>query len=48
MRQYPEEDVATKDSGDHDPRLELIYTEALRGLVQQQGLVEGLGNHAGA
>ena len=32
---------------DDDPRLAFIYQEALRGLVQQQALVEGMGNRAG-
>jgi hypothetical protein len=31
-----------------DPRLALIYEEALRGLAQQQALVEGFGNRAGS
>jgi hypothetical protein len=30
-----------------DPRLELIYREALRGLVQQQGVVESMNTRAG-
>jgi hypothetical protein len=33
---------------DDDARLALIYAESLRGLVQQQGLVEGMGNRAGS
>jgi len=39
---------ALNGGSDDDPRLRLIYEEALRGLVQQQGLVEGLGNRAGS
>jgi hypothetical protein len=31
----------------NDPRLEFIYTEALRGLVQQQSVVENLNSRAG-
>lgn len=42
-----DEKVVPQGGGD-DPRLALIYEEALRGLVQQQGLVEGLGNRAGS
>jgi hypothetical protein len=33
--------------GDNDPRLELIYQEALRGLVQQRSEVESLRGRAG-
>ncbi len=40
--------VAPNGAGRDDPRLALIYEEALRGLVQQQGLVEGFGNRAGS
>jgi hypothetical protein len=32
---------------DSDPRLALIYGEALRGLTQQQQVVENMGNRAG-
>jgi hypothetical protein len=32
---------------DDDPRLAFIYQEALRGLLQQQNLVEGLNSRAG-
>ena len=35
-------------SREDDPRLAFIYDEALRGLVQQQALVEGLSNRAGS
>jgi hypothetical protein len=35
-------------SRESDPRLAFIYSEALRGLVQQQALVEGLSNRAGS
>jgi hypothetical protein len=43
--------VRVKDadaSPEGDPRLAFIYNEALRGLVQQQTLVEGLSNRAGS
>jgi hypothetical protein len=33
---------------DDDPRLALIYQEALRGLTDQQALVEGFANRAGS
>lgn len=36
------------ECGNDDPRLTFIYQEALRGLVQQQGLVESLNNRAGS
>jgi hypothetical protein len=36
------------ESGENDPRLAFIYQEALRGLVQQQGLVENLNTRAGS
>ena len=35
-------------SGDNDPRLAFIYQESLRGLVQQQGLVDNLNTRAGS
>jgi len=40
--------VAPNDEGGDDPRLALIYEEALRGLAQQQALVESFGNRAGS
>lgn len=36
------------ESRENDPRLAFIYQEALRGLVQQQALVENLNNRAGS
>ena len=33
--------------GNHDPRLELIYSEAVRGLLQQAAAVESLRTRAG-
>lgn len=36
------------ESGENEPRLVFIYQEALRGLVQQQGLVENLNTRAGS
>jgi hypothetical protein len=43
-----DEKVAPNGGGDADPRLALIYEEALRGLAQQQDLVESFGNRAGS
>ncbi len=43
-----DENMVSKSSGDDDPRLALIYEEALRGLAQQQALVEGFGDRAGS
>lgn len=43
-----DETAAPNGGGDDDPRLALIYEEALRGLAQQQALVEGFGNRAGS
>jgi hypothetical protein len=43
----PDENGADLGLADDDPRLAFIYQEALRGLVQQQSLVEGMGNRAG-
>ena len=40
--------MAPNGGGDNDPRLALIYEEALRGLAQQQGLVESFSNRAGS
>jgi hypothetical protein len=37
----------TSERADQDPRLELIYQEAKRGLVQQQAIIESLLNRAG-
>ncbi|HEY7480224.1 MAG TPA: hypothetical protein VH680_06910 [Gemmatimonadales bacterium] len=42
----PSDDRDRVTAGD-DPRLELIYREALRGLVQQQTLVESMNARAG-
>jgi hypothetical protein len=39
--------VGDRATADDDPRLELIYREALRGLVQQQNLVESMNARAG-
>ena len=36
------------EPSEDDPRLAFIYKEALRGLVQQQALVENLSNRAGS
>jgi hypothetical protein len=43
----PEDHTATGGRTDDDPRLALIYREALRGLVQQQGVVESMTVRAG-
>lgn len=40
--------MTLNNSGDDDPRLRLIYEEAVRGLAQQQSLVEGFSNRAGS
>lgn len=40
------ENDARDGDADDDPRLAFIYREALRGLVQQQALVENLNNRA--
>lgn len=42
------DDNVPADGENVDRRLELIYEEALRGLAQQQGLVEAFGNRAGS
>jgi hypothetical protein len=41
-------DVEKDGSVGGDPRLAFVYSEALRGLVQQQALVEGFNNRAGS
>lgn len=43
-----ENDAKDDGYGEDDPRLAFIYKEALRGLVQQQQLVESLNNRAGS
>jgi hypothetical protein len=40
------DDSAAEPRGD-DPRIALVYQEALRGLVQQQGIVENMNTRAG-
>ncbi len=40
--------MAPNGDRDVDPRLALIYEEAVRGLAQQQALVESFGNRAGS
>ena len=42
----PVKDSSSADGSD-DPRLALVYREALRGLVQQQGIVENMNTRAG-
>lgn len=37
-----------RSGAEDDPRLAFVYNEALRGLVQQQALVENLSNRAGS
>jgi hypothetical protein len=46
-RSQDENDANAGERGEGDPRLAFIYREALRGLLQQQTLVEGLNNRAG-
>jgi hypothetical protein len=49
MRDQPSDEyrLGTQDRTNDDPRLALIYREALRGLVQQQGVVESMTVRAG-
>jgi hypothetical protein len=49
MRDQPldEDQVGTRGGTNDDPRLALIYREALRGLIQQQGVVESMTVRAG-
>ncbi len=43
-----DDQMAPNGTGGDDPRLALIYEEALRGLAQQQALVESFANRAGS
>jgi hypothetical protein len=42
------DNVAGDRDSDDDPRLAFIYKEALRGLLQQQAVVESMNNRAGS
>ncbi|WP_129643154.1 hypothetical protein [Peristeroidobacter agariperforans] len=47
MEQQMQETNSVERLASNDQRLEFIYKEALRGLVQQQGLVENLNSRSG-
>jgi hypothetical protein len=47
LRSQEKNGAYASDRDEDDPRLAFIYKEALRGLLQQQTLVEGMNNRAG-